>query len=89
MPLRPRIKDLPEIMVVGVRKDGSFRIRDRVLDREELRQVLVRAKRKNSDQKVVVRADKAVPFRYPVAVLDVCTGLGIQTSVTTAPVGDN
>ena len=83
------IKDLPETMVVGVRKDGAFRIGDRQLDLEQLRKVLVRAKRKNAKQNVIVRADKAVPFRFPVTVLDVCTGLGITTSVATAEVGGN
>ena len=78
------IKDLPETLVVGVRKDGTFAVGQRDLDREGLRRLLVRAKRKNRKQKVIVRADQDVPFRHPVGVLDLCTGIGIETSVATA-----
>ena len=83
------IKDLPQTLVVGVKKDGALKVGDRTLDKEQLRQLLVRAKRKNNKQKVIVRADRAVPFRYPVGVLDVCAGLGITTSVAAAEAGDN
>ncbi|MEZ6194668.1 MAG: biopolymer transporter ExbD [Planctomycetota bacterium] len=78
------LRDLPETLVVGVRKDGSFSVGSTVLDRESLRAVLVKAKRKNERQRVIVRADRDTPFRHPVDVLDLCTGIGIETSVATA-----
>jgi biopolymer transport protein ExbD len=80
------LQDLPETIIVGVREDGSFSVGQALLDREELRGVLVKAKRKNERQRVIVRADRDVPFRHPVSVLDLCTGLGIETSVATSEV---
>ena len=78
------IRDLPEVMVVGVRKDGTISIGGREVDKEELRRVLTRARRKNRKQKVIVRADRDTPFQHPILVLDMCTGLKIETAVTTS-----
>ncbi len=75
------LKELPETMIVGVRKDGSFSVGTQVLGREELRQVLVKAKRKNKKQRVIVRGDQDVAFRHPIAVIDLCAGIGIESSV--------
>lgn len=80
------LKDLPETLIVGVRKDGSFSVGPAVMDREELRGVLVKAKRKNERQRVIVRADQDVAFRHPISVLDLCSGLSIETSFATAEV---
>jgi biopolymer transport protein ExbD len=77
------VKDLPETLIVGVRKDGSFTVGAQILDKEELRQLLVRAKRKNPKQKVVVRAHREAATQHPVTVIDVCTGLSIETSIAT------
>ena len=46
------IKDLPELILVSVRKDGAFLVGSAQLDAEELRTLLERAKEKNSRQKV-------------------------------------
>lgn len=70
-----------ETMVVNIRKDGSFLVAERVMDRDELKKHLAAAKRRNADQKVVLRADRDVPFRHPVAVMDICKGLGVETSL--------
>ncbi len=78
------IKDLPEIMLVSVRKGGDFFVGSERLDREELQRLLERAKEKNSRQKVLIRADQDVAMRYPVIVLDMCAGLGIATSIGTS-----
>ncbi len=77
------IKDLPEILFVNVRQDGSLTVGDRSLDTSELRNLLARAKRKNANQKVVVRADADVALRHPVEVFDVCMGLRIPFSMAT------
>ncbi len=77
------IKDLPKVLFVNVRKDGSLTVGDRSLDTNELRSLLARAKRKNPDQRVVVRADADVALRHPVDVFDVCMGLRIPFSMAT------
>ncbi len=82
------LETLPETLVVGVRKDGSFTIDAQVLDKDALRQALARAKRKNPKQRVIVRAHKDVPTRHPVTVLDVCAGLSIETALATTAGGD-
>ncbi|MAG56857.1 MAG: biopolymer transporter ExbD [Planctomycetes bacterium] len=79
------IKDLPQTIVVGIKKDGSFSVGGKILDREQLRTVLVKAKRKNKKkQRVIVRTHKDAASQYPVTVIDVCSGLGIETSISTA-----
>lgn len=77
------IKDLPEIILVSVRKDGGFYVGNQALDKEEVRTLLERAKEKNSRQKVMIRADRDVPMQHPVVILDLCAGLGIATSLAT------
>ena len=77
------IKDLPEIMLVSVRQNGDFFVGSQRLDKEELRGLFERAKEKNSRQKVMIRADRDVPMQHPVVILDICAGLGIQTSIAT------
>ena len=80
------LEDLPETLVVGIRKDGSFRIGQETLDKEQLRDVLKRARRKNENQRVIVRADQDVPTKHPVSVLDLCAGMEIPTSIATSEV---
>jgi biopolymer transport protein ExbD len=81
-------EELPETLVVGVRQDGVFTVGSESYEKEPLRQLLARAKRKNAEQRVIVRADRDAPTRFPVTVLDLCAGLGIATSMaTTAAVG--
>lgn len=77
------VKELPETLVVGVRKDGTFSVGSEVLGTEELRQVLVRAKRKNPKQKVIIRADRDAKVQPPVTVISMCTGLAIESSIST------
>lgn len=76
--------DLPELLVVGVRRDGELTIGGQPLQRDELRSVLVRAKRKNDRQRVIARVDGDAAFRHSIVVLDLCTALGIETSVAVA-----
>ena len=83
------IEDLPETLVVGVRRDGSFTLGSAILGRDELRQTLVKAKRKNPKQRVIVRAHKDAATQHPVVVLDVCAGLGIETALATSDPGAN
>jgi len=79
------VRDLPETILVGVRKDGAFTVGGKVLDREQLRQVLVKAKRKNkSRQRVVVRAHRESHTQAPVTVISLCASLKIESSIATA-----
>lgn len=77
------IRDLPDKVFVSVRRDGSFHVGQERLDRDSLERLLARAKRKNDEQQVIVRADQDVPVRYPATVFDICAGLGIDTSIAT------
>ncbi|MFT7620175.1 MAG: biopolymer transport protein ExbD [Planctomycetota bacterium] len=77
------IKNLPEIILVSVHKDGAFFVGGKSLDKEELQTLFERAKEKNTRQKVMIRADRDVPMQHPVVVLDLCAGLGIATSLAT------
>lgn len=84
------VKDLPETLFVGIRKDGTFTVGGKELDREQLRQVLVKAKRKNKEkQRVVVRAHKESFSQHPVTVFDLCAALKIQSSIASSKKGDN
>ena len=82
------IKDLPKKLFVSVHRDGTFHVGDEVLDRDALERLLARAKRRNDSQQVVVRADQDVAVRHPARVLDICAGLGIETSMATVSEGN-
>ena len=78
------IKDLPEVILVSIRKEGDFYVGNRKLEVEDLRTLFERAKEKNSQQKVMIRADRDVAIQHPVVVLDLCAGMGIATSIATS-----
>ena len=78
------IEDLPETLFVGVRKDGVLSVGGKVLAKHELRELLVKAKRRNKKQKVITRVDGDAAFKHSAVVLDLCTGLKIETSVAVA-----
>ena len=73
----------PRTLLVNVRQDGRFSVGDKVLDRDELKRALARAKTDDPQQKVLMRVDKDTPFRHPVVVFDICKGLDIDTSLAT------
>lgn len=73
--------DLPETLSVGVRTDGVFSVGTETLDKDGLRQLLIKAKRKNPKQRVIVRAHRDAPTQHAVTVLDVCSGLSIETAL--------
>jgi biopolymer transport protein ExbD len=81
--------DLPELIVVGVRRDGELTVGGKELEKDDLRSLLVRAKRKNEKQRVIARVDGDAAFRHSVVVLDLCTGLGIETSVAVSEAKGN
>jgi biopolymer transport protein ExbD len=81
------LEDLPETIFINVRRDGTFTMGAELLDRDSLGRLLRRAKRQNPRQKVIIRADHEVAMRHPVVILDLCTGLGIETSLATAELG--
>jgi biopolymer transport protein ExbD len=84
------IQDLPDSLFVGIREDGSFTVGSSVLDKEQLRQVLVKAKRKNEKQRVILRAHRSAECRFPTIVMDLCKSIGIEMHWATAPSpGDN
>ena len=83
------LTDLPETLVVGVRQDGQLVVGGKTLLKDELRSVLLRAKRKNDKQRVIARVDGESAFRHSVVVLDLCTSLGIETSVAVATAAGN
>ena len=82
------ITELPEIMFVSVNKEGRISIGGQDIDKDELRRVLTRAKRKNEKQRVVVRADRDAKVGATVVVLDVCAALKIETSLGTTPTAE-
>jgi biopolymer transport protein ExbD len=81
--------DLPELIVVGVRRGGELTVGGKELEKDDLRSLLVRAKRKNEKQRVIARVDGDAAFRHSVVVLDLCTGLGIETSVAVSEAKGN
>jgi biopolymer transport protein ExbD len=83
------LTDLPETLVVGVRQDGELVVGGKTLLKEDLRAVLLRAKRKNDKQRVIARVDGEAAFRHSIVVLDLCTSLGIETSVAVATAAGN
>lgn len=81
------IKDLPELLEIGVRKDGRYSVGTRDLDREEIEQLLRRAKAKNGKQRALIRVDRDAAFNHFVFVFDLCKGVGVQASVGVLPRG--
>jgi len=82
------LENPPETVIVGVRRDGGFSVGGKLLDRDELKRFLARAKRKNEKQRVVIRADRDAMVRHAVTVLDLCAGLEITSSIAAAPARD-
>ena len=82
------LQDLPETLIVGVRSDGALVVGGKRLDRSDLKSVLERAKRKNEKQRVFARVDGKAAFEHAVVVLDLCTGLGIDISVSVSSDGE-
>ncbi|MCA8947996.1 MAG: biopolymer transporter ExbD [Planctomycetes bacterium] len=59
-------------LVVNVFADGRLVVDGREVTLEALRQKLAAAARRNSDQSVLVRGDRAAQFGVGIAVLDAC-----------------
>lgn len=74
---------VPQTLLINIGQDGRFKVGDQVMDKDEVKKTLQKAKRENPSQKVVMRVDKDTPFRHPVVIIDICKGLGIETSIAT------
>lgn len=65
------------ILVVNVRKSGVIVINQRVRTIDQLEELLVSAKKQNSDLVVVVRCDKHMYHKHFVRVLNLCEKVGV------------
>ncbi len=64
-------------VILNVKRDGSFVVNRRTLDREELRELLVKLTQNYPDQAVVLRGDRDVGYHHIVEALDVCRAANI------------
>jgi biopolymer transport protein ExbD len=65
-------------LVINVDAQGQVILSGRKVSLDDLKQVVQQAVETNPEQKVVVRADRHVPYGTVVGVLDICKGAGIQ-----------
>lgn len=65
------------ILVVNVRKSGVIVINQRVRTIDQLEELLVSAKKQNSNLVVVVRCDKHMYHKHFVRVLNLCEKVGV------------
>jgi len=65
-------------IVINVDREGAIHVGGRQMNRDELSETVRRAVEANSEQKVVVRGDRATAYANVVSVLDVCKSAGIQ-----------
>jgi biopolymer transport protein ExbD len=59
-------------LIINVAQDGTLTMGGRAVSLEALRQKLTAAVRRNKDQSVLVRGDKAAQFGVGIKVLDTC-----------------
>lgn len=65
-------------LVINLDAEGQIVLSGRKVALEDLRQIIQQAVQVNPEQKVIVRADRALPYGTVVSVLDACKGAGIQ-----------
>lgn len=66
------------LIVINVRRNGNYVIRDKIMSPDELRDLIVQAVARNPDQKVLVRADKQALHGYVAAAIALCKQAGIR-----------
>jgi biopolymer transport protein ExbD len=66
------------VIVINVRADGSYVVRNQAIDQDQLREMMVKAVAANPDQKVLVRADKKAFHGYVAAAVSLCRHAGIH-----------
>jgi len=66
------------IMVVNVRRDGSYVLQGRTVTPDELREALVQAVAANPNQRVLVRADKQALHGYVAAAVSLARTAGVE-----------
>ena len=64
-------------VVIHVLKDGSYMVGAKIIQLDQIRQLLKEAVDKNSIQKVLVRADGAAQFKHVAAALNAAKSVGI------------
>lgn len=79
------VRELPELLRIGVRSDGRYLVGERTLDREEIGRLLDRARRKNAEQRALLRVDGAAAFTHFAFLLDLCKGKGIPATIGLDP----
>lgn len=65
-------------LVVNVTADGRMVVSGRDVQPEDLRAIITAALQANADQKVAVRADRAVPYESVAMALDIVKGAGVK-----------
>ena len=66
------------LVVINVRRDGSYVVRGKTISPDALRQMIGEAAGANPDQRVLVRADKQALHGYVAAAVSLCKQSGIH-----------
>ncbi len=67
----------PAPMILNVRADGEFTVNGRAVTTEEFTTLASRLAKLNSNQTVLIRADKRTPYDAVLRALDICYAQGI------------
>lgn len=59
-------------VVINLQPDGSVKLNDNILDDQQLLDKLTRLSEVKSDQVVILRADRLLPYERVLTVLDIC-----------------
>lgn len=84
-----RKMDRNDLATVEVSPQGVFALNGRTLQSgiDQLETDLVALHRSKPNLVVNIRADENGPYKYPFAIMDLCTRLGIKVGLATEPAG--
>jgi biopolymer transport protein ExbD len=81
-PSRP----VPGEIILNIMPDGTIKLNQRTLNKEELKDILTRVIRDFPEQVIIVRADGEVPYKNIIAILDIASSANVKNiSFATRP----
>lgn len=79
----------PDEIVINVNIDGKVIVRERTLNLQELRDLLIDAKKRYAEQAVLVRGDGQGVYQRVADVISICHGTGITNLSLAAQVSES
>ena len=78
------VTEAPREILISIDQEGRYFVDSKIVTATELEDILKRAITNNPHQAALIRADKRVPFQFPVTAIDLCNRLGIRHTANMA-----